>query len=36
MVKLYVNLIKKGLRTLERVPEKIRADVEKALENIGL
>ena len=32
MVNLYVSLIKKGLRTLEQVPEPWRADVEKALE----
>ena len=31
MVKVYVNLIKKGLRTLEQVPDTIRAEVEKML-----
>lgn len=31
MVKIYVELIKKGLKTLEEVPEKIRAEVEKLL-----
>lgn len=33
MVKIYVELIRKGLRTLEEVPKKIRADVEKLLVN---
>lgn len=33
MVKIYAELIKKGLKTLEEVPEKIRADVEKLLES---
>lgn len=32
MVKIYVALIKKGLRTIEQVPEKIREEVRKALE----
>ena len=32
MVKLYVSLIKKGLRTIEQVPEVWRVDVEKVLE----
>ena len=31
MVKLYVDLIKKGLRTLADVPEKWRKAVEDAL-----
>lgn len=31
MVKIYVSLIKKGLRTIDEVPEKIRAQVEAAL-----
>ena len=31
MVNVYVSLIRKELTTLEEVPEKIRADVEKAL-----
>jgi len=31
MVKIYVNLILKGLRTLEQVPEPIRGEVEKML-----
>lgn len=31
MVNLYVDLIKKGYRTIEQVPEVWRADVEKAL-----
>ena len=32
MVKVYVNLIKRGLKTLEDVPEKLRAEVEAELE----
>ena len=32
MVKIYVALIKKGLRTIDQVPEKIREEVRKALE----
>ncbi|MEG2621399.1 MAG: CD1375 family protein [Clostridia bacterium] len=32
MVKVYVTLIRKGLRTLEDVPERLRADVAVALE----
>jgi hypothetical protein len=31
MVKVYVSLVKKGLRTIEQVPEVWRADVEKVL-----
>lgn len=33
MAKIYAELIKKGLKTLEDVPEKLRAEVEKLLEN---
>lgn len=32
MVKVYVNLIRRGLKTLEDVPEKLRAEVEAELE----
>lgn len=32
MVKVYVYLIKNGLRTLEEVPTVIREEVKKALE----
>lgn len=32
MAKIYYELIKKGLKTLEDVPEKIKAEVEKLLE----
>lgn len=32
MVKVYANLIKRGLKTLEDVPEKLRAEVEAELE----
>lgn len=31
MVKIYVSLIRKGFKTLEDVPERIRAEVEQAL-----
>ena len=31
MVELYVDLIEKGLRTLEQVPEKWRAAVAEAI-----
>lgn len=32
MVKVYVDLIRKGLRTIDDVPELIRDKVRKALE----
>lgn len=32
MVKVYVSLIKKELRTIEEVPEKYREEVEKLLQ----
>lgn len=31
MVKVYTNLVKRGLKTLEDVPEKIRSEVEEEL-----
>lgn len=31
MVKVYVDLIKKGLKTIDDVPEKIRAEVKAIL-----
>ena len=31
MVKIYVNLVKRGLKTLDEVPEKLRAEVEEEL-----
>ena len=31
MVKIYVSLIRKGLKTIDNVPEKIRAQVRAAL-----
>lgn len=31
MAKVYADLIRKGLKTLEQVPEKIRAEVEAIL-----
>ena len=33
MVKIYVELIKKGLRTVDDVPERIREQVKKLLAN---
>lgn len=32
MAKIYYNLIKKGLKTIDEVPEKIREEVRKLLE----
>lgn len=32
MVKIYYNLVKKGLKTIDEVPEKIREEVKKLLE----
>lgn len=32
MAKIYASLIKKGLKTLDDVPENLRADVEALLE----
>ena len=32
MVKVYVNLMKRGLKTLDEVPERLRAEVEAELE----
>lgn len=32
MVKVYAELIKKGLKTIEEVPEKLRKKVQKILE----
>ena len=32
MVKVYVNLVKRGLKTLEEVPERLRTEVEAELE----
>lgn len=32
MDKIYYNLIKKGLKTIEKVPEQIRADVQALLD----
>lgn len=31
MAKVYANLIKKGLKTINEVPEKLRAEVEALL-----
>lgn len=32
MAKIYYNLIKKGLRTIDDVPERIRAEVQALLD----
>lgn len=32
MAKIYAELIKKGLKTLEDVPERLREEVEKLLD----
>lgn len=32
MAKIYVALIRKGLKTIDDVPERLREDVEKLLE----
>lgn len=32
MAKIYVNLIKKGVKTIDDVPERIRDEVEAILE----
>ena len=32
MAKIYYNLIKKGLRTIDDVPERIRAEVKALLD----
>lgn len=32
MIKIYVALIRKGLKTIDQVPEDIREDVRKELE----
>ena len=35
MVQVYVDLIKKGKKTIDDVPERIREQVRKALEDQG-
>lgn len=32
MAKIYYNLVKKGLKTIDEVPEKIRAEVQALLD----
>jgi hypothetical protein len=34
MVKIYVSLIKKGIKTIDDVPAQIRAEVEKLLDEV--
>lgn len=36
MAKIYANLIEKGLKTLDQVPERIREDVRKILDERGV
>ena len=36
MVKVYADLIEKGLRTLEQVPERISEEVKEELERRGV
>lgn len=36
MVNIYANLIKKGIKTIDDVPEKIRDDVRALLESEGI
>ena len=31
MIKVYANLIRKGLKTIDEVPERLRAEVEAIL-----
>lgn len=33
MAKVYADLIRKGLKTIEQVPESLRAEVERLLNN---
>ena len=33
MAKIYYNLIKKGLKTIDQVPEQLREEVQKLLDN---
>lgn len=35
MAKVYANLVRKGLKTLENVPEELRAEVEELLKKEG-
>lgn len=35
MAKIYADLIKKGIKTLEEVPEKLKKEVKKLLANEG-
>ena len=34
IVTIYVNLIKKGMKTIDDVPEKLREDVRTIIENM--
>ena len=34
MAKVYVDLIRKGLRTIDEVPEKIKKEVQTLLETV--
>lgn len=35
MVRFYKDVVKKGLRTIDEVPEKYRADVQELIESEG-
>lgn len=34
MAKVYVDLIKKGIKTIDQVPERLREEVKKILEGV--
>ena len=34
MAKIYADLIRKGIKTIEEVPERLKAEVEKLLEGV--
>ncbi len=34
MAKVYADLIKKGIKTIDQVPEKLREEVKKILEGV--
>lgn len=35
MVKIYVELIKKGLKTIDDIPEKLKEQVKQVLKEMG-
>ncbi len=34
MAKVYANLVRKGLKTIDNVPDKLKAEVKRLIENI--